>query len=81
MNKYEYCFEFLTLEEQKQLIQEGEFIDTIKEDGFKISLFYCEKDYYVEAYTAEGESEIDFISLVADERLAKYKLGNHKQIL
>jgi hypothetical protein len=69
-----YQFEFLTLDQQKLIIEDGKFIDTITEGGFKIHLFFCEKSYYVEAYTPVGESEIDFISLIPDERLGRYKI-------
>lgn len=76
MNKYEYCFEFLSMDEQKVLIKEGEFIDSIIEEDFNTLLFLCEKDYFVEAFIPVGESEIDFISLASQERLQKYKIDN-----
>ncbi len=68
----EHEFEFLTLEEQKTIIKSGEFINMIKEEGFNIVLYYCEKSYFVEVYFPDGEEEIDFIVLAYEARILKY---------
>jgi hypothetical protein len=68
----EYQFEFLTLDQQKSIIHAGEFIDIIKEEGYKILLYFCEKSYYVEVFIPEGEIEIDFICLASPVRKEKY---------
>lgn len=70
----EYQFEFLTLDQQKLLIQEGKYIDSIKEEGFKMFLYFCEKNYYVEAFVPEGQTEIEFICLASSVRKEKYTL-------
>jgi hypothetical protein len=74
MSNNKYQFEFLTLDQQKEIVRQGEYIDKIIEDGFKIFLFRCENSYYVEVFMKENENEVDFISLAPDKRTSKYIL-------
>ena len=81
MPSNKHRFEFLTLLVQKRILDDGKFIDKINRDGFEIRLYYCENNYFVEAYIREdineredGE-EIDFICLVPAEMMLKYNFN------
>ncbi|MFL5766088.1 MAG: hypothetical protein ACJ77K_19240 [Bacteroidia bacterium] len=65
-------FEFLSHEEHLLLVKKGDFIDFKKDEDFTVLLFILEGDYYAEAYIRDGETEIDFVTLVAEERLQTY---------
>jgi hypothetical protein len=74
MSNFKHQFEFLTLQEQKKIIQEGKYIDKIHKDGFKIYLFLCENSYYAEVFMKENENEVDFIALASPDRIPLYTL-------
>lgn len=68
MFKSEYQFESLTLDQQKSIIQDGKFIDSINDSGFNIHLYFCENSYYVTAFVPDGTIEIDFMCLASSIR-------------
>lgn len=68
MTTNEYQFESLTFDQQKSIIQDGKFIDSNNDEGFKILLYFCENSYYVTAFVPEGKIEIDFICLASSIR-------------